>query len=314
MGHRLLVLGWHNVEGTWGFPAPEGRGQPGLAAQLRLVHQLGHVVDLASALEDLDAGHDLPDRAVALTFDDGYRDNLTAALPILRDLGLPATFFLAPAFLSGQVTPWWETVAGAFAASDRGVVEWAGEMLPVTGTAGAATYDTLCQRLKQLDARSRDEAVREVVASVRPDRPVDAGRLFLDWDEARSLAQAGMTIGSHSLDHVILANEPASVQRANLVESRQQLEGGLGVEVRLLAYPNGTARDFDGVTESAAAAAGFRHAVTTIEGWNTPATPAYRVRRFLMSPERGWRGFRPVGTYPARRLLRAHRSRRADVA
>ncbi len=314
MGHRLLVLGWHNVEGTWGFPAPEGRGRSGLMAQLRLVRQLGHVVDLARALDDLGRGRELPDRAVALTFDDGYRDNVTMALPMLHDLGLSATFFLAPAFLSGEVAPWWETVAGAFAASDRGELEWAGQVFPVTGTEGASTYHVLCERLKQLDAHRRDEAVREVVASVRPGRPVDAGRLFLDWEEARFLTRAGMTVGSHSLDHVILGNEPPETQRANLVESRRQLEQGLGVEVRLLAYPNGTAGDFDRVTESAAAAAGFRHAITTIEGWNTPATPAYRIRRFVMSPERGWRGFRAVGTYPARRLLRARRDGPPDGA
>jgi hypothetical protein len=109
-GDRLIVLMWHNVEGTWCYPAAPGAGTRGLAQQLRRLKQLASVVPLEDALEALAAGRPLPSRAVAITFDDGYRDNLDLAAPLLQDLGLPATFFLVPGLLSYEVRPWWEIV------------------------------------------------------------------------------------------------------------------------------------------------------------------------------------------------------------
>ena len=99
MTGSLLILGWHNVAPTSGFPSVRGCGESGLRQQLRLLRRGADVVDLADALRDLQRGRELPRRAVAITFDDGYRDNVTLAAPLLRDLGLPATFFLVPEFL-----------------------------------------------------------------------------------------------------------------------------------------------------------------------------------------------------------------------
>ena len=88
---RLLVLGWHNVDGTWNFPAKPGAGRRGMARQLTALSKLASVVPLTWALERLHNGVKLPPRAVALTFDDGYADTLTLAVPLLERLRLPAT-------------------------------------------------------------------------------------------------------------------------------------------------------------------------------------------------------------------------------
>jgi peptidoglycan/xylan/chitin deacetylase (PgdA/CDA1 family) len=297
MRRSLVVLGWHNVAGTWCFPDRTGRGRAGLAQQLHLLQRSAHVVDLSEALDTLASGGTLPPRAVALTFDDGYRDNLTDAVPLLRDLGLSATFFLVPHVLSGVTTPWWEVVGAAFTESDLRTFRWEDRAFALEGAEGRRSYEAVCESLKRCNEQTRQRKVRELVDELHPGAEAQVTPLFLDWDDARALVRSGMRVGSHSLDHVILANEEPAEQRRNLRESRQLLESQLDTQIRLLAYPNGSASDFDGVTERAACEAGYQGAVTTIPGRNGATTSPFRLRRFVVGPEQGVVGLRSLVTY-----------------
>jgi peptidoglycan/xylan/chitin deacetylase (PgdA/CDA1 family) len=286
----LVVLGWHNVGGTWSFPSPAGTGARGLAAQLRWLKRAAAVLDLTTALDMLAAGERLPLRAVAITFDDGYRDNLDIAVPMLEALGLPATFFLAPRLLSGEVAPWWEVLARAMSTTHLERVAVSGESFELTD---GQSRQRLMELLKRGDNESRQSTVRELVEVLSDgDRVPEWERdLLLDWPGARQLVDRGFAIGSHSLEHRILANEQADVQFADLRDSKHLLEAGLDVAVRVLAYPNGTWADFTRATEDAARDAGYDYAVTTIAGRNVASTPPLELRRWVMYPERGVTGF-----------------------
>jgi peptidoglycan/xylan/chitin deacetylase (PgdA/CDA1 family) len=291
VGSRLAILGWHNVESSWCFPASGGSGTRGLARQLLAVAKVANVVPLAPALSMLGGGHALPRRAVALTFDDGYRDTLDIAVPILEKLGLPATFFLVPGLLSGAVTPWWEVIPWAFARSTRPAVDWDGTVLPTGGPAGRRSSRRVAARMKASNQQARDRMVAELVERLRPEGEAPSHGLFLDWDGARELVRRGFSVGSHSMHHAILAREGIGEQSNDLAVSRRRLQGELGVGVELLAYPNGQPGDYDVNTVQAARLAGYSHAITTVEGWNLASTPAHEIRRFVMYPERGVSGF-----------------------
>jgi len=294
MDHHLLILGWHNVEGTWAFPAESGSGARGLRKQLSMLRRVATVVALDAALDDLTSGRPLPPRAVALTFDDGYRDNLDLALPMLQELGLSATFFLVPGVLDGEIRPWWEMLGHAFTTTRKDSLDWDGTAWSLSGTERRRSHDRVAARLKEMRQTERLAAVDEIIDRLDP--PGDAGvpSMFLDWDGARELARRGAAIGAHSRDHAILANESADGQRRNLAEARRALETGLHRGIDLLAYPNGTPADFGDHTIEAARSAGFRCGVTTIPGWNSPHTPAFELKRQVMYPEFGVMGFKPV--------------------
>jgi peptidoglycan/xylan/chitin deacetylase (PgdA/CDA1 family)/CelD/BcsL family acetyltransferase involved in cellulose biosynthesis len=285
---RLLIVAWHNVERTWHYPAAPGAGAQGFERQLRRLAQMGTVVPLAPALRSLTTGQPLPPRAIALTFDDGYRDNLEVGVPVLERLGLPATFFLVPGILDGTARPWWETVAWAVAHSGKATVGWDGQKLPVRGRGGPRSLAWLTERLKRLDQTARHRAVAELLERLEPDGEPDIGGLFLDWDGARELLRRGFAVGAHSMDHAILARESPRAQLQDLVESRRRLEAELDVAVDLLAYPNGSRADYDTVTVDAAERAGYRHALTARSGWNSPGTPLFEVRRVVLEPHRGF--------------------------
>ncbi|HSO51373.1 MAG TPA: polysaccharide deacetylase family protein, partial [Actinomycetes bacterium] len=286
MTDRLLIVAWHNVERTWNYPAAPGAGAAGFEHQLRRLQRLGTIVPLAPSLRQLTTGQPLPPRAIALTFDDGYRDNLEVGAPVLERLGLPASFFLVPGILDGTVSPWWETVAWAVGNATRNSLDWEGQALPVGGRAGGRTLELVTERLKEHDQAARGRAVAELLERLEPAGEPGHRRLFLDWDGARELLARGFEVGAHSMDHAILARETPAAQLTDLVESRRRLEDELGAAVEVLAYPNGSRADYDAATVDAARRAGYSHGLTARSGWNSRATPLFEIRRVVLEPQR----------------------------
>ena len=243
-----------------------------------------HMFQVA-ALRD---GRPLPPRAVALTFDDGYADNLTLAAPLLRSMRLPATFFLVPGFLSGAVEAWWEVVAWAFSTGRAHEVEWQGELFPLdTRRERIRANAVISASLKRMDRVARTAAVEEIVGRTETVGRRPGREMFLDWAGARSLLQQGFAVGSHTSGHDILSQETPERQVEDLTAARAALERELSAEVPLLAYPNGTVADYDSGTLAAAAAAGHQFAMTTTEAFVTRACTPLEVPRCVIYPERG---------------------------
>jgi peptidoglycan/xylan/chitin deacetylase (PgdA/CDA1 family) len=288
VAQRLTILAWHNVEATWCYPAAAGAGVRGLRRQLQWLGRVANVVRLERALGDLEAGRPLPQRAVAVTFDDGYRDVLDLAVPILERLRLPATFFLVPGLLSGEVRAWWELLGWAFANAGADTVRFGERDLPVRGPRGRESYHWLSDRLRQLGRAERDQATRELVDRLRPAGQPRDRELFMDWLAAKELVERGFEVGSHSNYHAVLSREPAAEQVRDLTTARERLEGGLGVPARLLAYPSGQPGEYDSDTVRAAELAGHSHAFTTDAGWNSPSTPRLEARRIVLEPQHGF--------------------------
>lgn len=289
MSDRLVVLSWHNVDRSWLYPMPAGAGARGFARQLATLRRLGTIVPLAGSLDALAAGRPLPRRPIALTFDDGYQDNLDLAAPILERLGLPATFFLVPHLLDGKVRHMWELVAWAFARAARPAIEWEGHTLSTRPRDRERSLRTVIPRLRRLPWADLEPAVDALLEQLEPaGDPAHVGRRFLDGDGALELVRRGFEIGSHTLRHGSLTCEQPEVQQQELTESRSWLERALDVPVATLAYPNGRAEDFDETTVAAAEAAGYRHSLTTQFGRNRSSTPAHELRRIVLLPERGF--------------------------
>jgi peptidoglycan/xylan/chitin deacetylase (PgdA/CDA1 family) len=299
VGRHLLVLGWHNVEGTPCFPSRDGAGLAGFRDQLDWLGRHATVVPLTDALDRLRAGAPLPPRAVAITFDDGYRDNLELAVPELERRRMAATFFLVPGLLDRRVEPWWETAAWAVANATSPA-----EVDGLRVGRGRAGLKALSELLKRRDSAHRDATLREALGQLAPRPGPDLRELFLDWDGAADLAGRGFEIGSHSRDHAILAEETPEAQAADIGEARAALVDRLGVPVPCIAYPNGTRLDYDAATVAAARAAGHRYGLTTRKGLASRATAPFEVRRVVVYPERGARILAPLAEIVWRRTRR----------
>ena len=228
------------------------------------------IVSIDEAWRRLTRG-DRSRRFVVLTFDDGYRDNLTFAWPVLARYQVPFTIYVASAFADGVGDLWWLTLEEAIAANDHIAVVLGGieRVFECVGTeAKNATFDTIYWWLR----RRRDEAeLRTVVRTLAADYGIDmAGecrRECMGWSELASLADHPLvTIGAHTVDHVMLAKVSAANARAQMVNSVSAIERKLGVRPEHFAYPVGSHADAGPREFAIAAEVGFKTAVTTRPG------------------------------------------------
>jgi peptidoglycan/xylan/chitin deacetylase (PgdA/CDA1 family) len=183
-----------------------------------------------------DVGPEPTGRQVLITFDDGYRDNYTHALPILEAHGATATFFLTTGFLDRPRLSWWDEVA------------W---MVRTTGGDGAG-IPALLDRVKVLPGTQRDAFLDRLAATTGAGRAADdvASGEWMTWRMARELLAAGMTVGGHTVSHPILARLDEDAQRAEVLGCRARLEAELGIPMRWFSYPNGDRASFDARTRA----------------------------------------------------------------
>jgi peptidoglycan/xylan/chitin deacetylase (PgdA/CDA1 family) len=223
----------------------------------------------------------LPRNALAITFDDGYRDNLTHAAPILSRYGLTATIFLATGAIGTRQALWFDQLALAFKVSKATVwvTPWGGRY-PLTST--AERLRALGHALERLKGMADEDRLRSL-ASIR--EGLDASeaqyleRLMLTWDDVHVLTGLGMRIGAHTVTHPILSRVGRAKARSEIEGSRDMIAAVCGRPPRAFAYPNGRREDY---TESVAAMvrdAGYTCAVTTRFGVNSARTPFYELRR-----------------------------------
>lgn len=206
-------------------------------------------------------------RFVALTFDDGYRDNRDHALPVLRKHGAPWTVFVTTDFASGRGSLWWLELEEAIRRSERISID--GRAFATgTPTEKSNVFTALYEQLRA----GPEPDLRAVTARLCDEAGIDRARLVRDlclsWDELRGLASSepALTIGAHTITHPMLAKWDEATARREIIEGRAEIAERLGREVRHLAYPVGDpvsagAREFRLARE-----AGYASGVTTRPG------------------------------------------------
>ena len=221
-------------------------------------------------LVDAAASGRIPERAVAVTFDDGYLDALTAASPVLADLGVPATFFVNTDRLEEEHERWWDILERVFSCASVPAalqLEIDGQVLRLPTTTAperAAALKRLNETAWPMDTCGRATLVRDVLAWGGANGLARATHRVLTGDEVRALAnRPGHSIGAHTVNHLALTTQPVDTKRREILESKATLERVLERPVHLFSYPYG---DFDADMLAIVSDAGFRAAVTVQAG------------------------------------------------
>jgi peptidoglycan/xylan/chitin deacetylase (PgdA/CDA1 family) len=250
------------------------------AARMAYIARHYRVLTVEDLVERVRQGT-VPRNALALTFDDGYRDNLSHAAPILAQHGLPATIFLATGYIGTPDVPWFDHVALAFKLSRRSEVTLPGCQSQRLETEGdrLAGLDRAISWLKTLPDEKRRRAVERLVADLNPRGPDRPKRFMLTWEEVDALRGLGFSVGAHTVTHPILSRVTPEQAREEIQGSKDTIERALGVTVRAFAYPNGGPEDYSPTTVRLVQECGFRCAVSTRRGLNGPATPPFELRR-----------------------------------
>jgi peptidoglycan/xylan/chitin deacetylase (PgdA/CDA1 family) len=210
-------------------------------------------------------------RFVALTFDDGYRDNLEFAWPVLKRHEAPFTLFVASAFADGRGELWWAALEKAIARHPSIEVELDGVERVfdcATPRAKQQAFDAIYVHLRSCTTEDDlRRPVREIAFGYGVDMANQCGELCMGWDElAEMAADPLVTIGAHTVSHPILAKLPAEAVRAEMAGSVRRIEEKLGVRPAHFSYPVG-GPDAAGPREFVIAGeVGFKTAVTTHPG------------------------------------------------
>ena len=238
--------------------------------QMKYISRECHPIGLDDLLQAAASGQ-IPERAVAVTLDDGYLDGLTTASPMLSELGVPATFFINSDRLDVEHERWWDIFEQLFLESGGVPLELrltvGEEQLQLstrTPVERAEALNRLNQAAWPLDASGRQRMLSDVLAwSGGSSTPRSTHRL-LTSNELRTLAsRPGHAIGSHSVHHLALTTQPSATVQKEISDDRAALQDLLQRPVHLFSYPYG---DFNAATVSAVANAGFRAAVTVQPG------------------------------------------------
>lgn len=253
--------------------------------QMRLLRERYTPILFGDVIRALDTGARLPPRPVIVTFDDGYDDNYRVAFPILRELGVPATFFVSTGHIeSGKpyAYDWFVHMICRSASGQLRIAELGVDCtLPAAVAQRRELAMDLLDRLKSLDAQTQEA----VIATLERETDLPRSRGHADckpmtWDQLREMQAAGMEIGSHGVWHRMLAKLSPTEMHGEVHQSKQMLDGELASAVTTISYPVGGLDAYNEAVIESAKAAGYRLGCSYICGTNSlPRTAGFQLRR-----------------------------------
>lgn len=233
-----------------------------------------------------DLGHDIQ---FAVTLDDGYEDNYRVAAPILKKLGIPATFYVVSDFVGTDRLFWWEQIADLMRRSERENLEMP-VIVPGFGGDGVLpmrdhvershAYEMLCAAIRNgphVDIPLQMERAAEFFGVALREQGRDYG--LMDWHQLKDLVRQGFEVGGHTATHcnLIAANEETLRREVN--ESMRIIESELDAPVESFAYPYGLFEASNELVTRALAQTNCRAAFTVIQGAVRAGLPAYELPR-----------------------------------
>lgn len=310
-GTHALVIMYHRVAAIGFDPYLLCVTPSRFAEHMDLLRTGWNPLALGDALQLMRDGR-LPERAVVVTFDDGYADNLLQAEPLLARHGVPATVFVTTGYLGGKREFWWDELEAMFLAPgtlpERLEVR-VGDEVREWSLDGAVTYTpadherlrnwnvldpndpsprhSVCRSLhvlvRSLEPARRDDVLgqlRSWAGSARPARP--SHRQLTPEEVARLDASAVVEVGGHTVSHPLLAACAAEEQAREIGEGKRRLEEIVGRRLAGFAYPFGAPGDYSEQTVEAVRAAGFACACSNFEGRATAAGDPFQVPRMMV--------------------------------
>jgi peptidoglycan/xylan/chitin deacetylase (PgdA/CDA1 family) len=211
------------------------------ARHMELIARQFHAVSLDDIALFLQGKKSLPERAIVITFDDGYKDNFCFAAPILNRFGIPGTFYALVDAVDRSAAPWYCRLRQAF---------WTARNSKWTDEANGTTYNlsnpearlTAFMKVAEAGAKAnptaREELIKNAITLLDPEPFPNESSLMMTWDDARTLARSGHIVGSHTMTHPNVAQVSVDDAHRELRDSKLKLEQELGSPIKHFSYPH----------------------------------------------------------------------------
>lgn len=277
---KLAILIYHRILPEHDPFRPDEPTTEQFDQQMQLLADNFNVLPLSEAIDRLYKGS-LPPRSACITFDDGYTDNLTLGVKVLKRHSLCATFFLTNGFVSNG-TMWNDIIIEAISNTDNehlnlnelGLTEY---NLSTKDDRYKSIYHIISS-LKYMPFKERLEKVHRILELSKSSLPEN---LMMNPDQIKLLHESGMEIGAHTVSHPILARIDKITAEQEIMDNKEYLENILNDKIEIFAYPNGKPeQDYSQEHVELVKKLGFKAAVSTSWGAANARCDRYQLPRF----------------------------------
>jgi peptidoglycan/xylan/chitin deacetylase (PgdA/CDA1 family) len=269
-GQALYVLAYHRVEEPgnkpWLDPEDISATPQQFEAQLKLISQRYNPVTIREVLSAIHGRQSLPEDAVLITVDDGYRNFKDILFPACMQFGIQPLLFLTTGSVGNPGSFWWDQVYQIIYHSGQQSIQTpAGHFSLVTDEEKHRARRDLLHALKRMpfhQMRNWVQTTHESLVSIPADKSSDT----LTWDELRELKNAGAAIAPHTHTHPILTRIPLESAREEVSLSRDLIRKELGEVIPVFALPDGKAFAYDDAVLDVLKTEGFEIVFSMLEG------------------------------------------------
>ncbi len=275
--------------------------QPGMAVsadtfrkQLEFLSSKYRIVPLPDMVRILKSRHKKAGKFASITFDDGWKDNITVACPILKQMSIPATVYLTTDFIETGRTFWFLRLTRLLSSFNPDISDLANRIVQLasedgmpmdidpnelTDASGVLDIESVMLKVKHLSPDSIDRLLDELEQSLHAEGRDKLADLIMSWEDARAVDPNTISFGSHGCSHKILTHLNDETARYELTRSKEIIEDRLDCQVDSFAYPNG---NNDERIRCLTADAGYSHAVATKDLPPPRKLDLYRLQRISM--------------------------------
>lgn len=244
-GRYLTVLCYHRIlERGADFPFDDdlvSASPEQFEGELGFIARHWRAIDFRMLRDHFAREGRFPDRALIVTFDDGYLDNYEVAYPLLRKHGIPAVMFVTAGYMGARKLFWWDRLAYvAKTASKRSAsieepIRLAIDLDSFPCRQDAARH--LIHTAKTLPENDKELFIRRLAASLEVEIDENRFATTMSWDNLRGMSEGGIEIGAHSISHPIFSNIDSELLAREVSMSKALIEKEIGREVISFGSP-----------------------------------------------------------------------------
>jgi peptidoglycan/xylan/chitin deacetylase (PgdA/CDA1 family) len=221
-----------------------------------------------------------------ITFDDGFLNNFTYALPILKKYLAPATVFLSTKYIDTIDTIWFCKIIHAVEICNDEKIEWRGEVLPIQTKGDKMLTSTIIQNdLKGLHPLTIDTEINGLVESINnisdfSNTPFEmlTSKTVIEMQESNLI-----TFGAHTHTHAILSKLDEAESKVEIFKSLDSVKKITGKKCNMFAYPNGGISDYNDSHKLLLKNSSISLAFSMIDGLSSKQDDLYQIKRFFIS-------------------------------
>jgi len=259
-GKKFTILSYHRIcEKHYGDPflcvTPQN-----FERQIQYLKRRYAIISLTELIKLMSQPELTDEQFLAITFDDGYRDNYTYAYPILKKYRVPATIFLTTGYIDTDKLFWWDRLARVVKAINgkNGKLRFKEDIYPIEMKKSLdlmlssdepnhkEAMPRLCLMFKEMEEKKRERILDDLEKQMGEALTDGRERPYpLSWKEIKEMNEGGISFGSHTVNHTILSRVELTRAREEIVQSKLEIEKRIGKKVEHFSYPNGRKEDFN---------------------------------------------------------------------